>query len=88
MLQISLTHYIPCSVILYITSFGVRRHVSFTFIMVSVIVHGLCVLYFIALGRHQWRCKKRMPINLGPKSNINTASPKDKDSANIVQMVK
>ena len=29
-----------------------------------------------------------MPINLRPKSTINTASPKDTDSANIMQMVK
>ena len=29
-----------------------------------------------------------MPINLGPSSTIITASPKDKDPANIVQMVK
>ena len=52
------------------------------------VVCAYCGKDFIALGRHQWRCKKRMPINLGPKSTINTASPKDKDSANIVQMVK
>ena len=45
MLQIWLTHYLPYSVILYITSFGVRRHVSFTFIMVSVILRGLRVLW-------------------------------------------
>ena len=52
------------------------------------VVCAYCGKDFIALGRHQWRCKKRMPINLGPKSTINTASPNDKDSANVVQMVK
>ena len=52
------------------------------------VVCAYCGKGFIALGLHQWRCKKRTPINLGPKSTIYTASPKDKDSANIVQMVK
>ena len=45
MLQTWLTQYLPYSVILYITSFGVRRHVSLTSIMVSVILRGLRVLW-------------------------------------------
>ena len=41
-----------------------------------------------ALGRHQWRCNKRMPINPGPNSAINTTMTEVKDPASIVETIK
>ena len=40
-----------------------------------------------ALGRHQWRCMKRMPSSHGPIDTINITIPGGKDAANIDETV-
>ena len=52
------------------------------------VVCSYCGRDFTALGRHQWRCKKRMPINYGPNAKINTTIVDENDAAHIVETVK
>ena len=90
MLQIWLTQYLPNTAMLYITSFGIRRSVSFMLTMVLVISCGLHILWY---GFHSSRPSSMGMQNtdayqLGPSSTINTASLRDKDPANSVEIVK
>ena len=55
---------------------------------VFFVILSYCGKDFVTLGRHQWRCKKRMPSSHGPNDTINITMPAGKDPANIVETVK
>ena len=55
---------------------------------VFFVICSYCGKDFVTLGRHQWRCKKRMPSSHGPNDTINITMPAGKNPANIVETVK
>jgi len=63
-------------------------HLRFLWFMLFYVVCCYCRKDFTALGRHQWRCRKRMPVNSGPNTTINTTLPNDKDPADVVELIK
>ena len=47
-----------------------------------------CGKDFVALGRHQWRCKKRMPSSHGPNEIRNATKDDEQNPTNIIETVK
>ena len=55
---------------------------------VFLVICSYCGKDFVTLGRHQWRCKKRMPSSHGPNDTINIIMAAGEDPTDIIETVK
>ena len=56
--------------------------------LIIFVVCSYCGKDFIAPGRHQWRCKKRIPNTSGPNQELNITANDEVNPNYIVQILK